>query len=289
MRSRAPCRLVFTLALAIGLGLPSRARSEPCLAGASTTGDASALDAVLARLAAVCPCGNGARAYKRCARDVVRAASAAGELRRECRVLLRRSTCGRAGRVLCCEERRATQVRRRTIKRAAGCTDTARWLRTLDDGDACAASVCLRGTSSTSTTIADTTTTTSTTTTSTSTTSTTIAWSVLYSTYIGPRCGTCHGIEGEAGLSGLGTCQGAHDGLVDVPSTELPGWDRVEPGAPDRSWIMQKLDGTQADFDDSCVGGSCGDAMPLEPPLLPREARDAIRAWIAGGAVPDCP
>jgi hypothetical protein len=282
---------VFTLAMVIGLEGSSHARGAPCLSGDSTTGDARALDAVLARLETVCPCtvfddvdGNGARAYKRCARDVLRAAVAAGELRRECRALLGRSTCGRAGRVLCCEERRTTQVRRCMVRRATGCTGTARWLRTVEEGDACAASVCLRGTSSTSTTIADTTTTTST-----STTSTTLAWSDLHSTYIGPRCGTCHGIEGEAGLIGLGTCRSAYDSLVDVPSTELPGWDRVEPGAPERSWIMQKLDGTQAAFDDSCVGGSCGDAMPLEPPPLSQEARDAIRAWIAGGAVSDCP
>jgi hypothetical protein len=175
------------------------------------------------------------------------------------------------------------------VRRETGCTGTARWLRTVEEGDACAASVCLRGTSSTSTTLARTTTTTSVSTTSTSTTSTTLAWSVLHAAYVGPRCGTCHGTEGEGGLSGLGTCRGAYDALVDVPSTELPGWDRIEPGAPERSWMMQKLDGTQGAFDALCVGGSCGDAMPLEPPLLTQEARDAMRAWIAGGATSDCP
>jgi hypothetical protein len=112
---------------------------------------------------------------------------------------------------------------------------------------------------------------------------------MLHATVIGPRCGTCHGLDAEGGLSGLGACRSAHANLVDVASTTLPGRLRVEPGAAARSWLMQKLEGTQDDFAAQCVGGECGDPMPLEPPRLEQATRDAIAAWIANGAVNDCP
>ena len=64
---------------------------------------------------------------------------------------------------------------------------------------------------------------------------------------------------------------------------------RVEPGDPAASWLMQKLDGTQSDFTAQCVGGSCGSQMPIGQPPLSPAVRDAIRTWIANGAVNDCP
>ena len=81
----------------------------------------------------------------------------------------------------------------------------------------------------------------------------------------------------------------AHASLVNVPSTQLATLDRVEPGDPDASWLVFKLDGTQNGFDAQCAGGSCGGRMPLNRPQLSAAVRDAIRTWIAGGAIDDCP
>jgi hypothetical protein len=77
--------------------------------------------------------------------------------------------------------------------------------------------------------------------------------------------------------------------LVNVPSTELTTRDRVEPGMPSLSWLMNKLDGTQHAFDGQCVGGGCGGTMPLNQPQLTPAVRDAIRTWILNGATNDCP
>jgi hypothetical protein len=77
--------------------------------------------------------------------------------------------------------------------------------------------------------------------------------------------------------------------MVGVPSTQLPSMRRVEPGNPDRSWLMRKLDGTQGRFDAQCVDGFCGSAMPPGPIGLSAAERDAIRTWIRNGAANDCP
>jgi hypothetical protein len=37
------------------------------------------------------------------------------------------------------------------------------------------------------------------------------------------------------------------------------------------------------------VAGLCGSQMPLVPPTLTVETRDAVRQWIADGALIDCP
>jgi hypothetical protein len=133
--------------------------------------------------------------------------------------------------------------------------------------------------------------TTTSTTSTTSTSSTTLppapVWSAIHSQVIAVRCAGCHG--GSGGLSGLNDCNTAHAMLVNVASTELPTMDRVEPGDPTTSWIMQKLDGTQGWFTAQCNFNFCGSQMPLIPPTLTQETRDAIRQWITDGALNDCP
>jgi len=105
--------------------------------------------------------------------------------------------------------------------------------------------------------------------------------------------GTCTGCHGGAGglggLGGLDGCRSGHASLVGVPSIELRRMNRVEPGKPDTSWLMHKLDGTHENFDTQCEGGSCGSSMPLGQPRLSQGLRDTIRVWIAEGAVNDCP
>jgi hypothetical protein len=65
---------------------------------------------------------------------------------------------------------------------------------------------------------------------------------------------------------------------VNVASNELPSMDRIEPGQPDLSYLVQKIQGTQAG-----VGGS-GGRMPLGGQSLTQSQIDLIRAWITGGA-----
>jgi len=98
--------------------------------------------------------------------------------------------------------------------------------------------------------------------------------------------------------------------LIGVPACEYERMARVEPGDPERSWLMVKLtaavrpasdayadyilfepatnwDGTRRGCPDQTDDGTplFGQRMPLTAPnMLPEEDLDAIRAWIAAGA-----
>jgi hypothetical protein len=62
----------------------------------------------------------------------------------------------------------------------------------------------------------------------------------------------------------------------------------VVPGQPDKSYLMMKIDGTQAEVASKCPNGACGTAMPPPPdPLMSAKRRDTIRRWIAAGAKDD--
>ena len=64
--------------------------------------------------------------------------------------------------------------------------------------------------------------------------------------------------------------------IVNRPSVENPSLDRVEPGDPERSYLVRKLRG------DPDITGS---RMPLDRPEgLPREQIDGIIGWIRAGA-----
>ena len=89
-----------------------------------------------------------------------------------------------------------------------------------------------------------------------------------------PICTTCH--AGAAAPNGLRLEEGmSHAMLVNVPSLEVPALLRVEPGNPDDSYLVQKIEGTAA------VGGR----MPLGGQPLSQETIAAIRQWITDGAV----
>jgi hypothetical protein len=89
------------------------------------------------------------------------------------------------------------------------------------------------------------------------------------------RCSSCHLTAEEPGKLALYTGR-AYESLVDVPSVAGP-LKRVAPGDPEESFLVRKLDGTQAD-----VGG--GARMPMGSAPLPAELVTSIRAWIAAGA-----
>jgi hypothetical protein len=93
-----------------------------------------------------------------------------------------------------------------------------------------------------------------------------------------PSCAVsgCH--VGAAAPQGLQLdAANSYASLVNVASGEVGSLDRVEPGDPDNSYVIQKLEGRAA----------VGERMPLGGPYLPQETIDVIRQWIADGAPPD--
>jgi hypothetical protein len=90
-----------------------------------------------------------------------------------------------------------------------------------------------------------------------------------------PICTRCHiGAGAPEGLQ----LDAAHSYalLVGVPSNEVGTLLRVRPGDPDHSYLLLKLQGS---------AGIVGSQMPLGGPYLPQPTIDAIRQWIANGAV----
>jgi hypothetical protein len=68
--------------------------------------------------------------------------------------------------------------------------------------------------------------------------------------------------------------------MVGIPSVEVPLMDRVEPGEPDQSYLVHKIEDTHLN-----VGGM-GFAMPNFSDLLAEEEIQNVRDWITQGAVP---
>jgi hypothetical protein len=88
-----------------------------------------------------------------------------------------------------------------------------------------------------------------------------------------PVCTGCH--AGAAAPLGLRLEEGASYALlVNAASVEVPDLRRVQPGNPNASYLIQKLEGTAAR----------GGRMPLNQPALPAETIAVIRQWIADGA-----
>ncbi len=93
-----------------------------------------------------------------------------------------------------------------------------------------------------------------------------------------PSCALsgCHaGASPQAGMN-LSQRQ-AYAAIVGVPSNEQPSLMRVNPGNPDQSYLVQKIEGT------AVVGGR----MPLGGPPLSNDLIQMIRQWVANGAQDD--
>lgn len=88
------------------------------------------------------------------------------------------------------------------------------------------------------------------------------------------RCVGCH--SGANAPQGLRLDAGNSFALlVNVASAEVPGTLRVNPGNPNASYLVQKIEGTAA----------VGVRMPANgPPYLPQDRLDLVRRWIAAGA-----
>jgi cysteine-rich repeat protein len=92
-----------------------------------------------------------------------------------------------------------------------------------------------------------------------------------------PICTECH-VPGGPGPFSLESESVSFANLVDVPSFEVFGLDRVEPGDPENSYIVHKIEDRM---------GIIGQRMPPPPrPILTQEQIDAIREWIQDGAQP---
>jgi methionine-rich copper-binding protein CopC len=95
----------------------------------------------------------------------------------------------------------------------------------------------------------------------------------IQDTIFTPICTACHiGANAPRGLRLDAANSFAL--LVNVASVEVPNLLRVNPGNPDQSYIVQKIEGTAA------VGGR----MPLGGAPLSQAQIDLVRGWIAAGA-----
>ena len=86
-------------------------------------------------------------------------------------------------------------------------------------------------------------------------------------------CLPCHSNLSLSGGLGLQAPQ-TFSNIVNVPSSQVPSLSRIEPNDPEESYIIDKLEGTQA------VGGQ----MPLGQSPLPVQTIQLIRDWITAGA-----
>jgi len=93
-----------------------------------------------------------------------------------------------------------------------------------------------------------------------------------------PICTACH-IAATAPQGLRLDAANSYGLLVGVASSEQPGILRVDPGNPDASYLIQKLEGTAA----------VGSRMPLNQAPLTQTQINVIRQWITDGAQRDAP
>jgi hypothetical protein len=97
----------------------------------------------------------------------------------------------------------------------------------------------------------------------------------LQQTVFGAICTNCHtGANAPRGLR-LDSEENSYAFLVNRTADEIPALMRVNPGKPDDSYLIKKLEGS-ADI--------VGARMPLGGPFLSQEQIDQVRSWIANGA-----
>lgn len=109
---------------------------------------------------------------------------------------------------------------------------------------------------------------------------TTPTWTGRVARILEVNCGGCHDAESPSAdlpLAGEAVLE-----ALEAPSLGRPDLLRVEPGAPERSYLWMKLVNTP---------GIDGSPMPTSPVTgwrpLPSAELEAIRAWILAGALPD--
>lgn len=97
----------------------------------------------------------------------------------------------------------------------------------------------------------------------------------LQENIFGAICSACHtGANAPRGLR-LDSLDNSYAYLVNQAADEVPELMRVNPGNPEQSYIIKKLEGAE-----DIVGGR----MPLGGPYLSDVQIDQVRTWIANGA-----
>lgn len=107
---------------------------------------------------------------------------------------------------------------------------------------------------------------------------------VSFATHIQPvftgNCTGCHfaGFGGGPPMGLILTADSSYVKTVDVAAGELGSMKRIRPSLPDSSYLIHKVQNTQAS-----VGGS-GVRMPQGAPALSAYTINLLRRWVAAGA-----
>jgi mono/diheme cytochrome c family protein len=98
----------------------------------------------------------------------------------------------------------------------------------------------------------------------------------IQDTIFTPICTQCH-IGANAPQGMRLDAANSYAMIVGVASNEVPSLMRINPGNPDASYLVQKIQGNAAQ----------GVRMPANgPPYLSQEQIDLVRSWVAAGAPP---
>lgn len=95
--------------------------------------------------------------------------------------------------------------------------------------------------------------------------------------FLEPFCGDCHGTTAPSKGLDL-TYERGYEQMVGIPSLQVSSLSLIEPGDPDASYLIIKLEGGP---------GMVGRQMPRGRPARPQDEIDLIRAWIEAGAPRD--
>jgi hypothetical protein len=72
--------------------------------------------------------------------------------------------------------------------------------------------------------------------------------------------------------------------IVQKPSPTATNMNIVQPGKPEASFLMLKMDGAIQCSAATCTFNNCGAVMPQGSTPLPLDTRNVVRDWIAQGA-----
>jgi uncharacterized protein (TIGR03118 family) len=100
----------------------------------------------------------------------------------------------------------------------------------------------------------------------------------LQAEIFGPICSVCHNGIGTSlpGVQDLTSAAATFKSLVGVPSIEQPSVERVNPGDPDASYVVLKLEGAPS------ISGA---RMPFGGPYLSAAQIAQVESWISAGAL----
>jgi uncharacterized protein (TIGR03118 family) len=103
-----------------------------------------------------------------------------------------------------------------------------------------------------------------------------VTLTTLYTNYFGPICSHCHTGVGSSlpGVQNFSSKSATYTATVNVASIEEPSLKRIKPNDPANSYLIQKLQGTQAS----------GARMPFGGPYLTTTQINDFISWVNSGA-----